>query len=109
MPTAARVAKNESLFREVNERIAQLEASFGAREPDQLLLGFVCECATAGCIARVEMSVEEYRLARKRPNRFLVSPGHVDSDYERIVLQTDRFVLVEKFGLAGEMAGADAD
>jgi hypothetical protein len=109
VPTAARVAKNESLFREVNERIAELEERFGARDPNQLLLGFVCECATIGCTARVEMSVDEYLFARERPDRFLVAPGHVDPDYERIVLQTDRFTLVEKFGLAGEIASDETD
>ena len=109
MPTAERVAKNESLFREVNERIAELDESFGAREPDQLLLGFVCECATTGCATRVQMSVKEYRIARERPNRFVVAPGHVFPDYERVVLRTERFTLVEKLGLAGEIASDEAD
>src|SRR5262249_7144326 len=109
MPTGARVAKNESLFREVNERIVELEESLGPRQPDQLLLNFVCECATTGCTAPVEMSVVAYRVARERPSRFLVAPGHVDPDYERIVLETERFTLVEKFGLAGEIASDETE
>ena len=104
MPTAARVAKNEGLFREVNDRILELEDGFGPREPATMLAAFVCECATVGCATRVQMSVEEYRFARQRPERFLVAPGHVDPDHERVVMATERFMLVEKFGLAGEIA-----
>ena len=106
MPTAARVAKNEGLFREVNDRILELEDGFGPREPTKTLAAFVCECATVGCTTRVEMSIEEYRFARERPERFLVAPGHVDPDHERVVMATERFMLVEKFGRTGEIAAS---
>jgi hypothetical protein len=109
MPTAARVAKNESLFREVNERIRELEETFVEREPGNTLASFVCECATTGCTTRVEATLDEYELARRRPTRFLVAPGHARPEFERIVLKTDRFELVEKFGEAGEVATAEAD
>ena len=104
MPTASRVAQNESLFREVNERILELEQSFGDPGRGGRLLGIVCECARTGCTAKVEVSVDEYRHAREKPTRFIVAPGHVDLEFERVVIETDRFLLIEKIGEAGEIA-----
>jgi hypothetical protein len=108
MPTAARVARNESLYREVNERILEIEESFGDRDPEHGLASFVCECATTGCSARLQLSLDDYRLARAKPERFVVAPDHVNLDFERIVLTTDRFWLIEKLGEAGETAAAEA-
>jgi hypothetical protein len=108
VPTAARVARNESLYREVNERILELEESFGERDAEHALASFVCECAATGCATRVELGLDEYRLARAKPERFLVAPDHVHLDFERVVLTTDRFWLIEKFGEAGEIAAAEA-
>jgi hypothetical protein len=104
VPRAVRAAKNEGLFREVNERILELEEAFDEGTAAQGLAGFVCECSQIDCTSKVEMSPDEYRSVRERPAHFLVVPGHVDPDHERIVRQTDRFVVVEKFGLAGEIA-----
>jgi hypothetical protein len=108
VPSAARAAKNESLFREVNERILELDEAFGERDPDRNLTGFVCECARVGCTSKVELSTEEYRVVRERPAQFVVAPDHVDPDHERIVMSTDRFTVVEKFGLAGDIATDEA-
>jgi hypothetical protein len=109
MPTASRVARNESLFREVNERIVELEQQLGGRQPDTRLIGFVCECSTVGCTMRVEANLGEYRMARDRPTRFLVAPDHVDPDHERVVTTNSRLAIVEKFGLAGEIATDEAE
>ena len=108
MPTAARVARNESLYREVNERILELEESFGERDSEHLLAAFVCECATTGCAIRVELTLDEYRLARAVPERFVVAPDHVHHEFERVVLTTERFWLIEKFGEAGEIAATES-
>jgi len=107
VPSAARAAKNESLFREVNERILELEDAFGPT-PQPALAGFVCECSQIDCTSKVEMTTDEYRDVRTRPVQFVVVPGHVDPDHERVVFRTDRFVVVEKFGAAGEIAADEA-
>jgi hypothetical protein len=103
VPSAARAAKNESLFREVNERILELEDAFGPTA-QPALSGFVCECSRIDCTSKVEMTTDEYRDVRESPSRFAVVPGHVDPDHERVVRRTDRFVVVEKFGAAGAIA-----
>ena len=109
MPTAERAAKNESLFREVNERILELQEEFekkvGGTSPDA---AFICECSFLDCTERIELSLEEYAEVRAEPTHFAVTPGHVDPDHERIVRATDRFVVVAKFGAAGEVAEEEA-
>jgi hypothetical protein len=104
MPSAARAAKNESVFREVNERIRELEEGFGAEEK----ASFVCECSSPGCTLAVSATLDEYRTVRAEPRRFLVARGHVNPDLERIVTQTDRYSVIEKIGVAGDIAEEEA-
>jgi hypothetical protein len=108
MPSAKRVAQNESFFREVNERIHELEERFGARAAGADLPSFVCECTTTGCAVAVPMSVEEYRLVREKPTRFLVAPGHSHSGAERVVQRTARFEIVERPGATRAIAADEA-
>jgi len=106
MATAERAARNESLFREVNERIAELEETFA--RPDELV-EFICECSVTACLERVPMTVSEYQDVRAEPTRFFVIPHHLDTRYERVVRDHGRFLVVEKLGLAGEIADELAD
>jgi hypothetical protein len=96
-------AKNQSLFREVNERVKYV--NHAARSGGSLG-DWICECADDGCTGRVEMSVEEYEAIREDGARFFVLPGdaHVWPDIERVVSRTDRFWVVEKAGRARESA-----
>jgi len=101
--SAARVAKNESFFREVNEQIRRLEeTSFDS--PGDRHAAFICECATGGCTTKLDASLDEYRRVRSEPTHFIVSHGHVDREYERVVATNERFWVVEKLGYAGELA-----
>jgi hypothetical protein len=98
--SAARVAANENLFREVNKRLLELEESVG----DGSHSSFVCECASRDCIRRVDASLDEYRQVREDPRHFMVADEHVNHEHERIVRSNARFTVVEKFGPAGELA-----
>lgn len=106
MPTATRVAKNESLFREVNERIRGLADTFLVGRGDRQR--FVCECSRTGCSESVELTLDEYAEVRASDVRFVIMPGHVEPAHERVVLQTDRYWVVEKDGLAGLIAAEEA-
>jgi hypothetical protein len=96
-----RFAKNEALFREVNERIKQLTKQWIATDE---LIEFTCECANPACTDRIHVSLEDYESARARPNRFLVVPGHLDLEVEDVVAERDAFWLVDKRGQAGQTA-----
>ena len=94
-----RVGINETLFRDVNERVRELEEGFGAPGG---LLHFVCECGDAECIERVLLTKEEYESVRARGTWFALVRGHEIPAVERVVRETDRFLVVEK------LAGAPA-
>jgi hypothetical protein len=94
-PPDRRLAKNEALFREVNETVQALETSNGN---DSDLHEFFCECADLECTIRVKLTHSEYETARVEATRFIVMRGHERLDIERIVLESDRYLLVEKTG-----------
>ena len=50
------------------------------------------------------MSVEEYEQVRSGSNRFLVLPGHQVPGVEEVVESTDRYLVVSKLGVGGEVA-----
>ena len=99
----AQAAKNQSLFREVNERVKDVNASFN---PLLELSDWLCECAIETCVERISMTPQEYETVRAKGNHFAVSPddGHVVPEVERVVEQQDRYWVVEKIGHAGRIA-----
>jgi hypothetical protein len=87
-----RIARTESLFRDVNERIAESAERFDADSTE-----FVCECSDLACTDRVEATLDEYREVRASGTRFLLSPGHEDTRVERVVVRRGRrHAVVEK-------------
>jgi hypothetical protein len=67
-----RVARNEALFREFNERVALTRTT-----PEQV---------------------------RSDPRRFVVAPGHEDTEIERVVARLEGYTVVEKIAEAAEVA-----
>jgi hypothetical protein len=100
----ARAARNQALFREINERIESLNSDFSTITPDAG--NWVCECANESCLGLVQMSVAEYEAVRAAPNRFLVMPDddHFLAQVERVVERTERYWVVEKIGAAAVVA-----
>jgi hypothetical protein len=101
MASAKALARNEELFRNVNERIEEISAGVPR---DQPLLEFLCECDRTGCEEKIQAARAEYESVRANPTHFLVLPGHEDPRVERIITSTDRFTVVEKQGQAAKDA-----
>lgn len=99
-----RLAQNEVLFREVNERLEELGRRTGTAEDG---VDFVCECADETCVQRIRLTLPEYERLRSDPRQFAVRPGH-EQPIERIVADRGRYRVVAKAGVAGEIA-EDAD
>jgi len=92
----ARQARNEALFREVNERIAELGEQAQAWSPDGVV-EFMCECGEeGGCGARVSVPLDTYERVRQQDDRFVVRPGHETPEIERAVEWADNYVVVDK-------------
>jgi hypothetical protein len=98
-----RAAMNQMLFRDINERVKDLDSSFSVLIP---VGAWICECANNACAERVRMSAEEYEAIRSDGARFLVAPSdeHVWPDVERVTERSDGYWIVEKFGHAGVLA-----
>lgn len=96
-----RAARNEALFREVNDRIGELNEAF-AQFTD--VYEIACECSNIECIAVLTIGRTEYLVARQSPRTFVVLPEHVVTDLERVVSEHEGCVVVEKLGEAGELA-----
>jgi hypothetical protein len=90
-PREERLARNEVLFREVNDRIAELAPGHSNGD-----FHIVCECATTGCRQRLLVSIEDYERTRGHPRRFLILPGHTVPDVEDVVESRGSYDVVEK-------------
>lgn len=87
-----RIGTTESIFRSVNERIAESAERFDAESAE-----FVCECDERSCTDRVAASLDEYEGVRAEATRFLLAPGHDNDRVERVIVRRHRFCVVEKF------------
>ena len=89
------IARNEALFRSVNERVRELTAGFGAT-PSAEPIAFVCECGTGDCAASVALTMAEYERVRGDPALFVVVPGHASPNVEHVVERHERYEIVRK-------------
>jgi hypothetical protein len=92
-----RAAKNQSLFREVNERIEDLSSSAFSS-------AFICECMNEACDENVSLTVEEYEHVRSDGNRFVVLRGHERPEVEDVVETTERYLVVAKLREGADVA-----
>jgi hypothetical protein len=96
---AQRLARNESFFCQVNERIREIAGNNLVTSQE-----FLCECADATCTERIQLTLREYERIRERPARFVLVRGHSAPEIELLVDGEDDHVVIEKVGLAGNIA-----
>ena len=92
-----RLGQNDSLFREVNDRLRELAAPVEPGAPPRLTQ-YLCECADDACLELIELTPEEYETIRSYRAAFVVFPGHESREANRVLERNDRFVLVERTG-----------
>jgi transcription initiation factor TFIID subunit TAF12 len=93
------IARNEALFREVNERVQEI-----SEDRATLTTDFVCECGNTACTDTIPLRDEEYDHVRSDPLLFAVVPGHEILDVEEIVAENQRFNVVRKHVAERELA-----
>jgi len=98
--THPKSARNQLVFREVNERIAELNGGW----QDKAVSLFVCECSDQACAESLEVTLAEYEHVRADAARFIVLPGHEQPGVEHVVQGCARFVVVEKDGADATVA-----
>jgi hypothetical protein len=94
-----RLARNETLFRSVNENIEQAAAS---GQIDEHTFEFFCECSNPDCTLLLPMTVAEYERVRADPRQFVVALGHELPEIEIVAARTGAYQIVLKEGEAAE-------
>jgi hypothetical protein len=100
-----RAARNQLLFREVNERILAERAPL----PEVAPIEVTCECVDMSCTRTVQISLHEFAEIDRATNRFLVVPGHELPDVEDVVERRDRFLIVAKRGAGADLVEGSAN
>jgi hypothetical protein len=94
-----RIARNETIFREVNERIEEVSANAPGEHVE-----FLCECGNRDCAEVVALARGEYEGLRADPVLFAVLPGHEIPEVEFVVAENERFLTVRKLTEEQEIA-----
>jgi hypothetical protein len=98
-----RLARNEVMFRSINQRIREAAIRLDNRGDQELSI--VCECADESCVDRVFLTAAQYDEVRAIPARFIVVTGHETTPLvERVVFRGPKFSIVRKIGLAADVA-----
>jgi hypothetical protein len=96
-----RAARNEALFREVNEQARSISELQPPTSADDLLI--ICECSDDRCTERISLPLSVYEAVRANARRFLVVTGH-EGDFEHVVERAGGYSIAEKEGQAGRIA-----
>ena len=90
-----RFAANEALFREVNERVAELASQYLLTGTDSAV-DFTCECGRTECSETMMLTTAEYEAIRARATHFGVVPQHEQPAIESVIERHPRYFVVEK-------------
>jgi hypothetical protein len=101
---AVRIAANENLLRERNERAKASNAAHVWVDPP--LPDWTCECGDESCSDPIRLSLAEYEAVRAEPTQFVIvpSPEHVTAGVEHVVRREERYWIVEKVGVGAAMS-----
>jgi hypothetical protein len=96
-----RMARNETRFREANERVGATAKRLGVEEP----LPFICECGREDCMQVVRVRPSDYERIRSVATHFLYAPGHERHISNSFAVETlEGAVIVEKLDGPGRIA-----
>jgi hypothetical protein len=101
-----RLGLNEAMFREVNERVEDVNRAFGSITGT---FDIFCECGDATCAERISVPMDEYERVRSDSTQFLLHVGHDDPLVERVIENHETYVVVEKEGMDVEEIAEETD
>jgi hypothetical protein len=85
------IARNEALFRAVNERVDEVSGGRATETTD-----FVCECGNTDCTEAIPLRDDEYEHVRSDPLLFAIALGHEIPEVEELLHTNERFSIVRK-------------
>jgi len=90
-------ARNELLFRAVNEQIVGMTDRLRAQLSE---IDIVCECAKTSCVGAIRIDAGEFGEIKGAAGSFVVLPGHEDETVEQVIRREDHYVVVWKAAVA---------
>ena len=97
-------ARNETIFREMNEWTQ--EANDGPGESASMD-AYLCECSDPLCSDPIRMTRPEYEAIRAVPIRFAIALNHENPEIDKLLYENERFATVEKvYGVPARIAAA---
>jgi len=88
-----KLAQNQDMARRANERLQDIA---GRTVEDGTGIPFLCECADAACLGRIELSIDDYFLTHLDSAQFVILPGHPRLDGEEVVADHGHYEVVTK-------------
>ena len=101
-----RLGLNEAMFREVNERVEDMNQTFASITGS---FDIFCECGDMSCTERITVPMDIYEHVRGPSTHFLLRAGHEDPTVESVVESYEVFVVVEKEGVEVERVAEQTD
>jgi hypothetical protein len=98
-----RLARNEMLFRDINEQVEFVEKPVPPLTAPSVY-EFFCECSNVDCTLRIRLALTTYEQVRSDSSQFVVAPGHELPEIEEVVARTGEYQVVRKRGKAAAMA-----
>jgi hypothetical protein len=86
-----RLARNQVIFREVNQRLREIADAVPDGKAD-----YLCECSDVHCTEKIELWLFEYEAVRARKDSFFIVPGHERLEVEEVIDRNERFAIVRK-------------
>jgi hypothetical protein len=102
-----RFARNEALYRSVNEKIEGISRGFGPSVDEAMRV--ICECGMLDCLQEIEIDVGNYERVRSDPTLFIVVPGHETAEVEVVVEEHTTFTIVCKDKAEGRQVAIETD
>jgi hypothetical protein len=101
-----KIAKTEALYRSVNEKIEDLNETFGTLAESMIV---ICECGGSDCAEPIEVDIPLYERVRADGTLFIVKTGHEIPSVEEIVERHDGFSVVCKNKEPGKIVARETD
>ncbi len=99
--TQRKLAFNETLARDVNERVSDVSSEWFGHEEQ---IEFRCECADESCYAPIRLTRDQYLGVREDARQFVVVPGHENPEIEEVVAELGEWSVVRKTGAGVDVA-----
>ena len=101
-----RLGLNEAMFREVNERVEDMNQTFASVTGT---FDIFCECGDLSCTERITVPMDVYERVRGESTHFLLRAGHEDPTVEDVIETFEVYVIVEKAAVEAERVAEETD